>query len=187
MEWVVRYGVGGVVPLPWPAEASAECLLFGHLQALHVLLWHGICGYWGGLASSPSPPSAAEATCSSPWEACRAEMHISNELLKIEPELAVAPFVAGFGLIQDDSAGVPGAQWQRFYNTLHGQLARAGVDGCKVDGQAALARLAPPVRVLEESRAMQSGLPSLHCMCHGGGLLWTYDRAALARASDDFW
>ena len=189
------------------------CLLFDDLQALHVLLWHSICGYWGGLASSSSSSTAAAAStsassssCTLPaWETCRADLHISNELLKIEPELALAPFfTGGFGLVDEDSDGAPGAHsgpgsgpgaaagesrgggaWQRFYNTLHGQLAKAGVDGCKVDGQAALAQLAPPSRVLEASRAMQSGLPALHCMCHS--LLWTYDRAALARASDDFW
>lgn len=147
---------------------------------IQVLMWHGVCGYWGGLANGGA---------SSAWRARSADLHLSDELLKVEPSLALAPFVTGgFGMPAgdgDEGDGAGETAWKQLYARLHGYLARCRVDGCKIDGQAALARTGPPRQVLEALRAMQQGLPALNCMCHS--VLFSYEDAVLARASDDFW
>ena len=117
----------------------------------------------------------------------------SEHLLSLEPRLGWDPMTLfGAGLVNDLSG------LQQFYSGLHGALAAAGVDGVKIDVQAAIPALgngmgggpslaARYTRAMEASVGTHFGPNCINCMCHSTENLYNYRTTAVARASDDFY
>ena len=186
--------------------------LKGRLGVRHVIVWHALSCYWGGVApaggdeegSSSPPPSASPSssslsTSSSPvlhpavakYDAKVVFAKPTPGVAEIEPSMLWNPAVlAGVGVISDPSS---------LYGDLHSYLRSAGVDGVKVDGQAGAGLIGSALdggpatarrhhEALEESVATH--LPGNHltnCMCHSTENLFLASKSVLARASDDFY
>ncbi|XP_073025561.1 probable galactinol--sucrose galactosyltransferase 1 [Primulina eburnea] len=150
----------------------------------YVYMWHAIVGYWGGVKPSVPKmeryePKIVSAVPSSGVEAngiCFVLKSImSNKVGLVNPEKVHA-----------------------FYNDLHSYLASAGVNGVKVDNQSILETLGASFggRV-KLSRKYHEALEAsisrnfenngiISCMSHSTDALYSAKKAAVIRASDDF-
>ena len=186
------------------------------LGVKHVIVWHALSCYWGGVApageevvegsnssSSSSSATTTTPTPSSPSSASSLHPAVAKYdariiyakptpgVAEIEPSMLWNPAVlAGVGVISDPKA---------LYSDLHSYLASAGVDGVKVDGQAGAGLIGSALdggpatarkhhEALEES--VSTFLPGNHltnCMCHSTENLFLASKSVLARASDDFY
>ena len=152
----------------------------------HVYCWHALFGYWGGLH-----PDAVD------MKRYRPVMTVPRHtpgLLAVEPSQAWDPITLG-GVGVCERAEDLGA----FYRELHAYLARAGVDGVKVDGQAVVGglghgrgggpRLARRLHAMLEA-SVKTHFPTnglINCMCHSSENILNFRESSLARVSDDFY
>ncbi|CAL5079214.1 unnamed protein product [Urochloa decumbens] len=161
-----------------------------------VYVWHAMAGYWGGVAPAMSryEPSLAYPT-QSPGVTANQPDIVADSLS-----------VLGLGL-------VPPRKAREFYGDLHTYLASCGVDGVKVDVQSIIETVGAGHggrvtltrayhRALEHS-VSRSFFPGaggggdddddngscslISCMCHNTDTLYSARRAAVVRASDDFY
>ncbi|KAL9147111.1 hypothetical protein ABFS82_13G153000 [Erythranthe guttata] len=150
----------------------------------YVYIWHAIVGYWGGV--NPGVP----------------------EMAKYEPEIVTAvpsPGVESNGVcfvlksIMKNRVGLVNPdKVNAFYNNLHSYLASAGIDGVKVDNQSILETLGAGfggrVRLARKyHEALETSVSRnfknnaiISCMSHSTDALYSAKKAAVIRASDDF-
>ncbi|CAL5066439.1 unnamed protein product [Urochloa decumbens] len=164
-----------------------------------VYVWHAMAGYWGGV--SPSPDSTTMAR----YEPSLAYPTQSPGVTANQPDIVADSLsVLGLGL-------VPPRKAREFYGDLHSYLASCGVDGVKVDvqsiietvgaghgGRVSLTRAYHRALEHSVSRSFFPGAGGdddgdngscslISCMCHNTDTLYSARRAAVVRASDDFY
>ena len=154
----------------------------------HVYAWHALHGYWRGASAELGAAEGVAVVQAAPVP--------SKHQLKVEPQLGWDPMTLfGAGVVADD-----GASLDKFYGKLHGTLAAAGIDGVKVDVQAAVGCIGGGgggggvALVRRYTRAMEASVQQkfaandcINCMCHSTENLYSYESTAVARASDDFY
>ncbi len=159
----------GLAPLIQRARASG---------VRHFGVWHTLHGYWHGIAQD-GPIAKSHRITSIPQ---------NTEAFKGWPE-NFDPSVR-HALHPDDAPG--------FYRSFYAELAAAGVDFTKVDGQSATPYFATdPSEDFEchnsfqwsaqcaSSQQLTSG--GIHCMAHSADILWRLRSAPVFRNSDDFY
>ncbi|CAN6197269.1 unnamed protein product [Urochloa humidicola] len=147
-----------------------------------------MAGYWGGV--SPGTMARYEPSLAHPIQ--------SPGVTANQPDIVMDSLsVLGLGL-------VPPRKAREFYGDLHAYLAGCGVDGVKVDvqsiietvgaghgGRVSLTRAYH--RALEHSVSRSfspddgNGSGIISCMCHNTDMLYSARRAAVVRASNDFY
>jgi raffinose synthase len=110
----------------WTGEPEDLAGVVASLRARHgvrhVIAWHSLSAYWGGVAPADGHPCVAK------YSARVVRAAPTPGVAEVEPAMLWNPaVVAGVGVVDD-----PGA----LYADMHAYLAAAGVDGVKVDGQA---------------------------------------------------
>ena len=172
-----RFGVDGF------AEVVARIKSLG---VDHVYCWHALFGYWGGLHPDAKGMKKYRPVMTTPRH--------TPGLLAVEPSQAWDPItLGGVGVCENaEDLGV-------FYEELHAYLARSGVDGVKVDGQAVVGGLGrghgggPALaKKLHEmlERSVRTHFPTnglINCMCHSSENILRFSESNLARVSDDFY
>jgi len=151
-----------------------------------VYCWHALMGYWSGVHVGKPAVAGMDPNIRTPGP--------MSGILHVEPTLAWdALILNGVGLPHMDKV-------DDLYNSLHAYLKSSGVDGVKVDGQAALTMLGGGlggsaattrrfVQAMERSVVHHFGsdMNCINCMCHPTECLYSYNETSVARASDDFW
>lgn len=144
------------------------------------LVWHAMMGYWGGVDPEKFAAYSARMT----------ERRFTPGLLHHAPD--GHPWwgaMVGF---------VPPEQAYRFFNDYHRSLREQGVDGVKVDSQAALELLAQGSggrgevmrryhEALEGSTQVQFGGNLINCMSCENTMCFCALASNLTRTSTDFW
>ncbi|MBL8057658.1 MAG: hypothetical protein JNK29_13225, partial [Anaerolineales bacterium] len=144
------------------------------------LVWHALAGYWGGVdgPSFPDYDVRSQARVFSP--AIRQHMPAA--------EFWWGPLVGV----------VPPQHIHRFFHELHRRLREQGVDGVKVDNQAALEGVAAGLggrvnlmrryhEALEGSAHVHFGGNLINCMSCSNEMLYGALNSTLTRTSTDFW
>ena len=152
----------------------------------HVYCWHALFGYWGGLHPDAEEMKRFKPVMTTPRH--------TPGLLAVEPSQAWDPITLG-GVGVAERAEDLGS----FYEELHAYLARSGVDGVKVDGQAVVGglghgrgggpALAKKLHSLLEA-SVKTHFPTnglINCMCHSSENILNFRFSSLARVSDDFY
>jgi raffinose synthase len=151
-----------------------------------VYCWHALFGYWGGLHPDAEAMKRFNPKLVTPRH--------TPGLLAVEPSQAWDPItLGGVGVAaKTEDLGV-------FYDDLHAYLARAGVDGVKVDGQALVGGLGHergggPAFARRLHASLESSVKKhfptnglINCMCHSTENILNFKESALARVSDDFY
>ncbi|EKX32094.1 hypothetical protein GUITHDRAFT_159002 [Guillardia theta CCMP2712] len=156
-------------------------------HGIHIVYcWHALMGYWSGVHVGKPAVASMDPNIRTPGP--------MSGILHVEPTLAWdALILNGVGLPHIDKV-------DDLYNSLHAYLKSSGVDGVKVDGQAALTMLGGGlggsaattrrfVQAMEKSVVHHFGsdMNCINCMCHPTECLYSYNVTSVARASDDFW
>lgn len=171
------------------------------------IVWHAFQGYWGGCATGanlqqlPSPllPDSAVEHMGAPppiaaYHAQETRRKYTRGILHYLPEFNTKWWGAAAGII-------PTAHIAQFFDDYHRLLAAMGVDGVKVDNQAALEAFAALDAhgraslyqkyhdALESSVAehFSPQQPLINCMSCANDLLYSYRHSALTRTSADFY
>lgn len=149
----------------------------------YVYVWHAITGYWGGVRPGVEGME---------YGSIMLYPKISPGVMENEPWMKTDVLTTqGLGLVNPKAV-------YKFYNELHGYLAKAGVDGVKVDVQCVLETLGAGLggRV-ELTRQYHQALDAsvaknfpdngcIACMSHNTDALYCSKQTAIVRASDDF-
>ncbi|KAJ6808053.1 putative galactinol--sucrose galactosyltransferase 6 [Iris pallida] len=151
----------------------------------YVYVWHAITGYWGGVRPGVDGMEAYGSRMAYP--------KVSPGVQENEPGMKTDSLtLQGLGLV--NPKGV-----HKFYNELHEYLARAGVDGVKVDVQCVLETLGAGFggRVeltrqyhLALDASVAKNFPDngcIACMSHNTDALYCSKQTGIVRASDDFY
>ncbi|KAK6124041.1 hypothetical protein DH2020_042221 [Rehmannia glutinosa] len=153
-------------------------------SAKYVYIWHAIVGYWGGVK-----PGVAEMAQYDP------------KIVTAIPSLGVESNGICFVLksIMTNKVGLVNPEKiYAFYNDLHSYLASAGIDGVKVDNQSILETLGTGfggrVKLARKYHdALEASISRnfknngiISCMSHSTDALYCAKKAAVIRASDDF-
>uniref|UniRef100_A0A803LQD9 galactinol--sucrose galactosyltransferase n=1 Tax=Chenopodium quinoa TaxID=63459 RepID=A0A803LQD9_CHEQI len=155
----------------------------------YVYVWHAITGYWGGVKPDVADMEHYESKLVYPKTSPGVQ---SNEHVDYRDNSLVTMMKNGLGLMNPEKVF-------SFYDELHSYLASAGIDGVKVDVQSVLETLGAGHggrvslsrkyhRALETS--ITKNFPDngiISCMSHNTDGLYSAKRAAIIRASDDFW
>ena len=149
----------------------------------HFLVWHAFQGYWAGVAPEKLPQYHAHET----------PRDYGPGILAHMPEANSKYWGSSAGII-------PPGDIAHFFNDYHALLQSQGVDGVKVDNQAALEALTAPGtsriemyqayrRALEASAQIHFRGNLLHCMSCVNDVLYLGKPgdSALTRTSVDFW
>src|SRR5215471_4690447 len=145
------------------------------------IVWHAFQGYWGGVDGLALPAYGVRETI----------RHFSPGLLRFNARLNHVWWGALVGF-------VPPANIHRFYHDYHRHLAAQGVDGVKVDNQAANEGLGHGlggrVAVMHAYREALEGSVLVHfegrlinCMSNSSEMLYSARASTLTRTSIDFW
>jgi len=145
------------------------------------IVWHAFQGYWGGVDGLALPAYGVRETI----------RHFSPGLLRFNARLNHVWWGALVGF-------VPPASIHRFYHDYHRHLAAQGVDGVKVDNQAANEGLGHGlggrVAVMHAYREALEGSAMVHfdgrlinCMSNSSEMLYSARVSTLTRTSIDFW
>ena len=152
----------------------------------HVYCWHALFGYWGGLHPDAAGTKRFRPVMTTPRH--------TPGLLAVEPSQAWDPITLG-GVGVAERAEDLGS----FYRELHAYLARSGVDGVKVDGQAVVGGLGHgrgggPTFARKLHRMLEASVKThfpanglINCMCHSSENILNFRESSLARVSDDFY
>lgn len=144
-------------------------------------VWHAVMGYWGG--SDPLSPEMR------PYNIRLKETALSRTMYLVNPERSKGQEFP-FGMAAEDKLF-------DYYNDYHRSLRQQGVDGVKVDVQAAIeglgvgdggrVTLARRVREsLEDSAGRHFGGGLLNCMSCSNDMIYHTKASNLMRSSDDF-
>jgi len=162
------------------------------LNMKRVYCWHAMHGYWRGVSSDlgRSIDIDVDQVISKPTE----------RLLRLEPQMGFDTIsLFGVGLITNKP------DLAKFYKHIHEPLAKAGIDGVKVDVQSGVSAAGNGVSVVGGphisrmyTEAMENSVSEhfasdgngavdcINCMCHSTESLYRYKVTAVARASEDF-
>jgi len=156
----------------------------------YTYCWHALTGYWLGV--DPKAPGMSRFDPVIQYPCISPHFDYTPGMLRSEPTMLWNPssFV-GMGLI-------PPKKIKAFYTELHQSLRDAGIDGVKVDAQAAITMLGVGygggpsitrayVHAMEKSVKDNMGGNCINCMCHPTENLYSYKETNVARASDDFY
>ncbi len=146
----------------------------------YFLVWHALLGYWGGV----------DETAFSEYGVRSVARSFGPGLLEQESRWNVWPWGAQIGVPAKECAGT-------FFDTLHADLARQGVDGVKVDSQATLeavcagqgGRVATAEayrQALEASVKRHFNGRLVNCMSVTSECIYLSAESTLMRTSDDF-
>ncbi len=144
------------------------------------IVWHAVLGYWAGVDPARFPQ----------YKVTQTERRNSPGIVSHMPEIDTL-FGKSVARLDPDSV-------YRFYNDYHSAMRRAGVDGVKVDSQAALEAVAGGMggrvaltrhyrQALEGSGAVHFGGAVLNCMSCANDMLYSAQATTLTRTSTDFW
>ena len=166
--------------------AAVVASLHTHHGVRHIIAWHSLSAYWGGVAPEESGHEGV-----SRYGARLVYASPTPGVAEVEPSMLWSPAVlAGVGVVADPAT---------LYADLHAYLAAAGVDGVKVDGQAGAGLLGGvlgggPAAAARFQSALEGSVethfPGNHvtnCMCHSTENLFRTRATAMVRASDDFY
>jgi raffinose synthase len=146
------------------------------------LVWHAFQGYWGGISPADLPAFGAR-------EVARA---YSPGIRHYWPEADTKWWGRTAGIVPAERAGA-------FFHAYHEALAAQGVDGVKVDNQAAMEAFAGPTGTARTTfyRACHDALEAsvgrhfagnlINCMSCANDLLYGYQACGLTRTSADFY
>jgi raffinose synthase len=145
------------------------------------LVWHAFQGYWGGVDGSALPGYGVRETI----------RHFSPGLLSFNPRVNFVWWGSLVGF-------VPPQHIDRFYQDFHRHLVTQGVDGVKVDNQAANEGLGHGlggrVAVMQAYREALEGSVQVHfdgrlinCMSNSNEMIYSTRASTLMRTSIDFW
>ncbi|KAL9230064.1 hypothetical protein vseg_005457 [Gypsophila vaccaria] len=160
-----------------------------HHSLKYVYVWHAITGYWGGVKPDGAQTEHYESKLAYPKTSPGVQ---SNEHVEYADNSLVTMTKNGLGLVNPEKVF-------RFYDELHSYLASAGIDGVKVDVQNVLETLGAGhggrVSLARKyHRALEASIGRnfpdngiICCMSHNTDNLYSGKRAAVVRASDDFW
>ncbi|XP_042500149.1 probable galactinol--sucrose galactosyltransferase 1 [Macadamia integrifolia] len=151
----------------------------------YAYVWHAITGYWGGVKPGVGEMEHYESKMTYPVASPGVQ---SNEPCEVVDTISAN----GLGLVNPEKV-------YNFYNELHSYLASAGIDGVKVDVQNILETLGAGhggrVKLARKyHQALEASIARnfpdngiISCMSHNTDGLYSSKRAAVIRASDDFW
>ncbi|KAM6579173.1 hypothetical protein CsatA_002947 [Cannabis sativa] len=151
----------------------------------YVYVWHAITGYWGGVRPGITEMEHYESKMTYPVSSPGVQ---SNEPCECLENITKN----GLGLVNPEKVF-------SFYNELHSYLASAGINGVKVDVQSVLETLGAGhggrVKLTRQyHQALEASIARnfpdngiISCMSHNTDGLYSSKRAAVIRASDDFW
>ncbi len=145
------------------------------------MVWHAFHGYWGGVDAAAMPD----------YQVREAPRSYSPGILAHGPNFNVEWWGAVIGL-------VPREAIHRFFHDYHRHLRAQGVDGVKVDNQAATegvcagsggrVRLMEAYReALESSVGLHFGGNLINCMSCANEMFYSAEASTLTRTSTDFW
>lgn len=156
----------------------------------YTYCWHALTGYWLGV--DPNSPGMARYKPVIQYPCINPHFDYTPGVLSAEPTMAWNPssFV-GVGMI-------PPEHIQAFFNELHQSLHDAGIEGVKCDAQAAITMLGAGygggpkitrayIHAMENSVAEHLDGNCINCMCHPTENIYSFQKTAVARASDDFY
>ncbi|KAL7134148.1 hypothetical protein ABFS83_11G007700 [Erythranthe nasuta] len=156
-----------------------------HHNVKYVYVWHALAGYWGGV--HPAGPGTKH------YEPSLAYPVQSPGIIGNQPDIVIDSLaVHGLGLIHPKKV-------LDFYNELHSYLSSCGIDGVKVDVQTIIETLGAGhggrvsltrsyTQALEAS--VFRNFPDngcIACMCHNTDGMYSAEKTAVGRASDDFY
>lgn len=169
--------------------ALGLCHIITEIKEKHALkyayVWHAITGYWGGVRPGVDGMEHYESKMAYPVSSPGVESNEPCDALK-------SITTNGLGLVNPEKVF-------SFYNELHSYLASAGIDGVKVDVQNILETLGAGhggrVKLARKyHQALEASISRnfpdngiISCMSHNTDGLYSTKRAAVIRASDDFW
>eukprot|EP00438_Fugacium_kawagutii_P008700 Skav236560 [mRNA] locus=scaffold1066:298797:303181:- [translate_table: standard] len=105
-----------------------------HQDSIHLLVWHTLLGYWGGVA-----PGRGYAVASKrPWWPSGLRQQCPNE---------VDVWEGDFSVLAQEASRRRAADFERFYSDFYAALAAAGIAGVKCDGQFLADLLSGPAQV----------------------------------------
>ncbi len=145
------------------------------------LVWHAFHGYWGGVDAAAMPDYQVR-------EACRS---YSPGILAHGPNFNVEWWGAVIGLVPPEAI-------HRFFHDYHRHLRGQGVDGVKVDNQAAtegvsigsggrVVLMESYREALESSVGLHFGGNLINCMSCANEMFYSAEASTLTRTSTDFW
>ncbi|XP_051133190.1 probable galactinol--sucrose galactosyltransferase 2 [Andrographis paniculata] len=150
----------------------------------YVYMWHALAGYWGGVSPSSEAMKKYDPKLVHPIQS-------PGQINNIRDIAMDSLEKYGVGLIDPRKVF-------EFYNDMHSYLAGSGVDGVKVDVQNVLATLGSGYggrvsitkqyhEALDESVEKNFRNNNLICcMCHNSDSIFSSNKSAAARASEDF-
>ncbi|KAI6690747.1 hypothetical protein NL676_027575 [Syzygium grande] len=169
--------------------ALGLCHIITEIKQEHALkyayVWHAITGYWGGVRPGVDGMEHYESKMAYPVSSPGVQ---SNEPCDALNSITTN----GLGLVNPEKVF-------SFYNELHSYLASAGIDGVKVDVQNILETLGAGhggrVKLARKyHQALEASISRnfpdngiISCMSRNTDGLYSTKRAAVIRASDDFW
>lgn len=151
----------------------------------YVYVWHALTGYWGGVRPGVSEMDHYETKMAYPVSSPGVQSNENCECLNSITK-------NGLGLVNPEKVF-------NFYDELHSYLASAGINGVKVDVQNILETLGAGhggrVKLARKyHQALEASISRnfpdngiISCMSHNTDGLYSTKRAAVIRASDDFW
>ena len=153
----------------------------GEFGLEYFFAWHAFLGYWGGVDGEALPG----------YDVREARRVYAPGILRFQPTFNEEWWGALVGL-------VPPAAIARFFDDYHAHLAEQGVDGVKVDNQAAIEAVASGLggrvvlmhayrKALEASVHVHFGGALINCMSNSNEMLYAAKDSTLVRSSIDFW
>jgi len=147
----------------------------------HFFVWHAFHGYWAGVDGEALPG----------YDVREARRAYAPGILRFQPTFNEEWWGSLVGL-------VPPAAIARFFDDYHRHLAAQGVDGVKVDNQAATEGIASGLggrvvlmqayrKALEASVLAHFGGALINCMSNSNEMLYAAKDSTLVRSSIDFW
>lgn len=165
-------------PVKFPNDLKGVVdLAKGEFGVQSVIAWHAVAGYWGGTS-----PKLGYESKSVRRELSTGILHHTKEMPWWGENVAVVPI----------------EQVHRFYQDFHRYLRLQGIDGVKIDTQAALETFSKGmggrVKLMQRYHEAMEGSSQVHfegalinCMSNANEMIYSTLASTLMRTSTDFW